>query len=171
VLETLGEVYRTDAEARDKGLTAEHRLCLHQAESGPRMDRLYEWLEEQFAEKKVEPNSSLGGAISYMKKHWKELTLFLRAPGAPLDNNVVERALKKAILHRKGSLFYKTRNGARVGDIFMSLIHSAELSGADPFDYLTSLLQHPEELEKNPADWMPWNYRGTLKALSGAQDA
>jgi hypothetical protein len=44
-------------------------------------------------------------------------------PGAPLDNNIAERALKKAILHRKNSLFYKNRNGAQMGDLFMSLIH------------------------------------------------
>ena len=55
-------------------------------------------------------------------KHWIRLTLFLREAGAPLDNNVCERALKKAILHRKNSLFYKTQNGARIGDLFMSLI-------------------------------------------------
>jgi transposase len=41
-----------------------------------------------------------------MLKHWDPLTLFLRQPGAPLDNNLCERALKKAILHRKNALFY-----------------------------------------------------------------
>ena len=78
------------------------------------------------------PNSGLGAVISYLLKHWERLTLFLRKAGAPLDNNLVERALKKAILHRKNSLFYKTENGARVGDLFMSLIHTAELYGANP---------------------------------------
>ena len=57
-----------------------------------------------------------------MLRHWLPLTLFLREPGAPVDNNLVERILKKAILHRRNSLFYKTLNGARVGDLFMSLI-------------------------------------------------
>ena len=45
-------------------------------------------------------------------------------------NNIVERALKKAILNRKNALFYKTLNGAGVGDLFMSLIHTCELNGA-----------------------------------------
>jgi len=79
-------------------------------------------LTAQFEENKVEPNSGLGEAIAYMRKHWNELTLFLRAPGAPLDNNICERILKKAILHRKNAYFFKTLNGARVGDLFMSLI-------------------------------------------------
>jgi transposase len=74
----------------------------------------------------------------------------------------VERALKKCILHRKNSLFYKTENGAKVGDLFMSLIHTCELNHANPFDYLTELQKHAEELAKNPAVWMPWNYCQTL---------
>jgi hypothetical protein len=88
------------------------------------MDDLKAWLQRQFDEKLVEPNSALGDAISYLLKRWDALTLFLRKVGAPLDNNLCERALKKAILHRKNAMFYKTRRGARVGDIYMTLIHT-----------------------------------------------
>ena len=101
MLEMLGEVYRYDAEAREGGLTAEERLRFHQEHSGPVMEKLHGWLEAQFAERKVEPNSSLGKAITYLLRHWKGLTLFLRQAGAPLDNNLCERALKRAVLHRK----------------------------------------------------------------------
>jgi hypothetical protein len=86
----------------------------------------------------------------------------LRQAGAPLDNNLCERALKKAILHRKNALFYKTRNGARVGDLFMSLIYTCQLNEANPFDYLTELQQHAEVLAACPERWMPWNYRDAL---------
>lgn len=72
-----------------------------------------------------------GRPIAYMLKHGEKLTLFLRQPGTPLDNNICERALKKAILHRKNAL-YKTANGARVGDVFISLIYTCELCGAAP---------------------------------------
>jgi hypothetical protein len=130
------------------------------------MKTLHDWMEAQLAERKTEPNSGLGKAIRYMLRHWLPLTLFLREPGAPIDNNLVERILKKAILHRKNSLFYKTLNGARVGDLFMSLIHTCELNRANPFDYLTQLLRHTEELKRNPAEWMPWNYRETLARLA-----
>ncbi|MBK8977690.1 MAG: transposase [Planctomycetes bacterium] len=96
------------------------------------MAALEGWLEDQIEDRKVEPNSSLGESIVYMRKHWAGLTLFLREPGAPLDNNICERALKKAILHRKNAMFYKTPNGARVGDLFMSLIHCRRRSGSAP---------------------------------------
>jgi transposase len=159
LLEALAVVYRNDAEARERRLSPEARLRFHQQASGPTMEALRDWLERQLGEKRTEPNSALGGAIGYTLKHWDELTLFLRQAGAPLDNNLCERALKKAILHRKNALFYKTRNGARVGDLFMSLIYTCQLNGANPFDYLTELQQHAEVLAACPERWMPWNYR------------
>ena len=94
--------------------------------------------------------------------------LFWREPRAPLDNNVVERALKKAILHRKNSLFYKTLQGAQGGDLYMSLIPTCELNGANPLDYLTELQRHSAELSVSPAQWMPWNYRDTLAPMATA---
>ena len=161
VLEMLGQVYSHDAEARDRGLTPDQRLQLHQARSAPVMDELHIWLESQLAERRTEPNSGLGQAISYLLRHWLPLTLFLRQ-GAPLDNNIVERALKRAVLHRKNALYYRTLNGAQVGDLFMSLIHTCQLCGANSFDYLIELQRHAQELAACPAEWMPWNYRDTM---------
>jgi transposase len=163
VLEMLGQVYGHDAEARAQALTPEERLRFHQQRSGPVMDQLYGWLEAQFAERKTEPNSGLGKAITYLLRHWRPLTLFLRVAAAPLDNNIVERALKRAVLHRKNALFYRTLNGAQVGDLFMSLIHTCQLCGANSFDYLAELQRHARELAATPAEWMPWNYRQTLE--------
>jgi len=158
VLKTLQRVYKNDAIAKKRKMTAAGRLKFHQAQSGPLMEKLQRWMVRQIEDKKVEPNSGLGEAIAYMLKRWDPLTLFLRKAGAPLDNNICERALKKAILHRKNSLFYKTDNGARVGDLYMSLIHTSELNGADPFDYLTQLQRHAKEVRAHPDKWMPWNY-------------
>ncbi len=162
VLEMLGKVYGHEADARERGLTAMERLEFHQQHSGPVMEELHGWLQEQLAQKKAEPNSGLGQAITYLLRHWKGLTAFLREANAPLDNNLCERALKRAVLHRKNALFYKTLNGAQVGDLYMSLIHSCELCGANPFDYLTQLQRHARELAAQPAEWMPWNFRETL---------
>jgi transposase len=169
VLEILRDVYKNDAEAKRQAMSDQQRLHFHKRKSGPKMEKLKRWLTEQFKQRKVEPNSSLGEAISYMLKHWEKLTLFLKQPGAPLDNNVCERALKKAILHRKNSYFYKTQNGARVGDLFMSLIHTCELNSVNPFDYLTELQKHAKELSSNPDRWMPWNYHQMLKETDVTQ--
>ncbi len=161
-LEILKEVYEHDEEAKKQHLSAQQRLELHQSKSGPLMEELKKWLEEQVQWKKVEPNSSMGQAFSYMLNHWKPLTLFLRLPGAPLDNNVCERVLKRAILNRKNSLFYKTSHGAYVGDLFMSIIYTCDLAGINAFEYLNALEENSAELFKHPELWLPWNYRQQL---------
>lgn len=163
VLDELAIVYRH--EAATKAMSAAQRLAFHQKESGPVMDRLHAWLVERVEGRHVEPNSALGEAIAYARKRWGRLTLFLREEGAALDNNVCERMLKRAILHRKNSLFYKTEYGARVGDLYMSLIATARLAGADPFDYLTVLQRHAGRVKERPGDWLPWTYRATLASL------
>lgn len=162
VLESLAAVYYNDELSREQEMSAQQRLEFHQRESGPVMEKLHVWLARQLDDRLAEPNSALGVAISYRVKHWEKLTLFLRVAGAPLDNNICERALKKAIRHRRNSLFYKTCHGARVGDIFMNLIHTCELNGANPFDYLTELERHFGDVAATPEKWMPWNYRQTL---------
>ena len=171
MLEAISVSYHNDAIARKRKLSPAERLLFHQAESGPTMEELHVWLVQQFDQRRVEPNSALGGAISYLLKHWEKLTLFLRVPGAPLDNNICEQALKTAIRHRRNSLFYKTRHGAHVGDLFMSLIHTCELCGVNPFDYLAELDRHADWACANPQDWMPWNYWETLERMKHGQAA
>ncbi len=159
VLETLGQVYHYEAISVKEGMTPKQRLHFHQQNSGPLMAGLYGRLQQRLDEKKVEPNSGLGKAIKYMLNHWPELTLFLRTEKAPLDNNICERALKMAILHRKNSLFYKTEHGAYIGDLFMSLIHTCVLGKINPFEYLTTLQKHSADLFAQPHRWLPLNYK------------
>ena len=75
--------------------------------------------------------------------------------------------LKRAVLHRKNALFYRTLNGAEVGDLFMSLIHTCELGGTNSFHYLTELQRHAPEVAANPSQWMPWTYQETLERSAG----
>ena len=83
--------------------------------------------------------------------------------GAPIDNYIVERTLKRAVRHRKNALFYRTLNGAQAGDLFISLIHTLQLCGANGFDYLAELQKQAQELAVRPAEWMPGNYRETVQ--------
>ena len=159
VIEALAEVYYHDKMAKEQNMSADQRLRFHRDRSGPVMERLNEWLQKQFDQRKVEPNSSMGKAIAYMLNHWEPLTLFLRVPGAPIDNNLCEQMLKRAILHRKNALFFKTEHGAYIGDLFMSLVHTCTLNRVNPFHYLTTLQKHSSELFKNPKRWLPWNYQ------------
>lgn len=168
VIEAFKVIYHNDRIARDQKMSPAARLAWHQAHSRPTMDDLRTWLQRQFDDKLVERNSALGEAIQYLLKRWEPLTLFLRKAGAPLDNNLCERALKKAIQHRRNSMFYKTRNGARVGDMYMSLIHTCELNGANAFDYLNQLQLNAADVAKTPDLWLPWNYRESIDNVSDA---
>jgi hypothetical protein len=158
VLEAIAKIYKADDEAEQLKLDDAARLAYHQKHSEPVMTALKAYLDDQIEQKKVEPNSTLGKAFNYLRKHWGKLTLFLREPGAPLDNNICEQAIKRVILHRKNSLFYKTIHGAEVGDGFMSVIHTCDLNGINPFDYLLALATHPEAVKADPKAWLPWNY-------------
>jgi transposase len=166
VLEQLGLVFNNDAECKKLGLAGHDRMRFHQQHSAKLMADLEAWIRAEFDEKRVEPNSGLGEAFRYLLKRWTKLTLFLRVPDAPLENNLCERVLKRAIRHRNNSLFYRTARGARVGDIYMSLLHTAELAGENAFDYLTALFENEAAVAADPAAWLPWTCRTTLAALA-----
>lgn len=163
VIEQLGLVYYHDKQCRDQNLSKDERLRFHQQKSGPVMGGLKQWMESQFSEKKTEPNSRLGKAINYFLNRWERLTLFLRHPGSPLDSNIAERALKKAILNRKNSFFFKTQHGAEVADLYLTLIHTCELNQVSPFNYLLQLLRHASEAAADPGAWLPWNFHLQLR--------
>jgi hypothetical protein len=168
ILERLRVVFELDAHTRREKMSDDQRLRYLREHARPVLVQLRLWMRKQLRQRRVEENSGLGAAIRYLIKHWRKLTLFLRRPGVPLTNNIVERALKKAILYRKNSYFFRSEKGARVADLYMSLIHTAELHGANAFDYLTELQRHFEEVAVRPHEWMPWNYRATLERIAAA---
>ena len=166
LLDEIGKVFANDTICRKGGVTGEARLAYHQKESAPVMTSLHAWIEALFADKRVEPNSSLGGALRYLLDRWEALSLFLRVVDAPIDNNTVERALKHAIRQRRASLFYRSKNGALVGDVYTALIVTTQLHRGDPFRYLTALFTNYKAVAAAPEDWLPWNYEDTLARLA-----
>lgn len=164
VLEDIATIYQNDDKTR--GMDPHRRLLYHQKHSRPVMESLYDWIEEQFRERVVEPNSRLGKAFSYVKNHWQGLTRFLEVPGVPLDNNETERELKPSQRHRKNSLFFKTQAGAAVGDVLLSMIRTSVRNGVDPVHYLTTIATHAAEARLSPEPWLPWTYLKTLERLN-----
>jgi hypothetical protein len=162
VLAVLGQVFEHEAQAREWALTAEVRLAYHQLYSGPLLAQLKMWLTRQETERLVEPNSSLGKAIAYLLGHWETLTRFLSVPGAPLDNNTAERALKLMIRQRKNSLFYATEHGAYVASLLTSLIATCVQAGVNALEYLVALQEYRAAVFTQPAAWLPWTYQETL---------
>ena len=164
VTHAISQLYDMDDKTRD--LSAAERMTYHQAHSTTIIDDLFAYLTKQFDEHLVEPNSALGKAIRYTLKHWERLTQFLRVPGAPLDNNELERTLKVPIRGRRTWLFYKTKYGAMIGGVLTSIIHTCALNNENPFHYLMVLQQHKNQIVKEPHQWLPWNYQQQLTSLS-----
>jgi transposase len=163
VIQELGKIYENEDATVD--MSIDDRMTYHQKHSRPIMDDLRIYLERQFKEKLIEPNSHLGKAITYMTKRWEKFTRFYTLPGTPIDNNLAERVLKIPIRIRKSAMFYRTQHGARISDILLSLIETARQCKVNPAHYLVSLQKNKSAVHKNSADWVPWQYRTTLEKM------
>ncbi len=168
VITAIATVYHQEAQCVAAQLTPAQRLAHHQTHSAPVMDALKGWMEQQLADQQVEPNSRLGQAFNYMLKRWAALTGFLRIPGAPLDNNLAEQALKLSVRYRNNSLFYKNPHGALVGDVLSSLIETCRLNAVNPIDYLSALLHNRSAVFADPTAWLPWTVQDAPTASAQA---
>jgi transposase len=162
VIGVLKQVFDHEEAAQKAHLSDAERLVHHQTYSEPILKTLESWMQKQFQEREVEPNSSLGKAFTYMLSHWTTLTQFLRVPAAPLDNNTAERALKLIIRQRKNSLFYHNDFSAYVGSLLTSLIATCIQAEVNAMAYFVALQENPSAVLANPADWLPWTFQATL---------
>jgi transposase len=121
------------------------------------MDALKRWLAQQWADRLVEPNSSLGKARASRQGHWETLTRFLAIAGAPIDKNLVERALKFCIRQRQHSLFYTTEHSAYMASVRTSLIATCLHAGVNALESLVAWQEHRAEVCAEPSAWVPWS--------------
>ena len=166
ILDQLGIVYANDDHTKTERMTPEQRLQYHQTHSAPAMQALKSWLDKQASERTIEPNSALGRAVKYLKKHWDKLTRFLSVAGAPLDNNITERALKLAIRIRKNAMFHKTIQGAEMAALFLTIIATCQSARINPLHYLIALQNYSDIVQKNPEQWLPWNYEKSVENVA-----
>ena len=158
----LKQVFDHDDHARDQQMSPEARLVYHQAYSRPLMDELKNWLDKQCDDRLVEPNSSLGKAIAYMQGHWETLTRFLSVPGAPIDNNVVERAVKLCLRQRKNALFDQSEDSASSASVLTTLLATCLYASVHGLDALVALQEHRAAVFADPSAWLPWTYQASL---------
>jgi len=167
ILKIITQVYHHDRYCKLKNMSDEKRLTYHEKHSEPLMESMRLWITNCLKFKTVEPSSHFGEAIIYTLKNWEPLIQFCRVAGAPLDNNLCEQAIKIFIRYRKNSLFYRTFNGAEIGDSIMSVLNTARHTGINVFDYFSNLQANARAVNLTPEQWLPWNYQETLAKLSG----
>lgn len=83
--------------------------------------------------------------VESMRGHWSGLTLFVKDPDIPLDNNLAERALRTPVVGRKNFYGNHSDRAAKATAIFYSIIATCHLHKVDPQKflkrYLTSYVQ------------------------------
>ena len=165
VLEHYGLIWHHQSHCQDQKLSGKQRLAYHRQHSLPVMKQIRDWGQQQLDSGDVEANSGLGKAISYFLRHFDGLTAFCTIENAPIDNNIIEQALKLIIRGRKNSLFFKTAAGAAIADVITSVIATAYQAEVNVFEYLVVLQRHQNHVKQQPERWLPWTYQDTLKAL------
>lgn len=165
ILKALNSAYHNQDIIQANKLNDIERLSYHQEHTLPILTKLHHWLCEQQEQHRIEPNSHLGTAVSYLLKHWPRLLQFCKVPGVPIDNNICEQLLKLAIRIRKTSYFHKTIHGAKVAAKLMSIIYTCRCHNVNPSDYLTKCQENHIAVRASPSSWLPWNYHENIAVL------
>lgn len=163
VLEKYGKIWDNDKKCHGKN--PDEKQAYHKEYSLPIMEEIKTWCETMLETKEVEENSALGKAIKYFLNNYKGLSAFCDVAGAKLDNNEMESMLKLIIRGRKNSLFFKTQAGADIADVLTSLIATCQKQNINSFNYLIEIQKHSDKVRLNPENWLPWNYKVTLKNI------
>ncbi|WP_236994640.1 IS66 family transposase [Granulosicoccus antarcticus] len=176
ILELYRQIWVNDAHCRNEQHSDEQRQQYHHTHSLPVMQTLQGWFEYALSEKTqdavlppldstvpeslhhIEPNSSLGAAMSYLLNHYDKLTQYCHYPGIPIDNNEIERLIKLVVRNRKNAGYFRTQAGAWVGDMLTSMIAICQENGVNAFEYLTAIQCNRVAVRANPGAWLPWNY-------------
>jgi len=147
-------------EVRIRGLSAEERLAVRQAETKPLMAAFKTWADDRL--KEVSAKSPLAKAIHYTLNHWDGLTLFLSDGRIEVDNNTVERDMRPIALGRRNSLFAGSESGAETWAVLSSLINTAMLNDVDPQTWLTDVLERivsGRTKANQLSELLPWNWK------------
>src|ERR1700677_4516011 len=167
VIERIAAVYAI--EKRIRGLDADQRRAVRQAETEPLMEALKARLEE--TKDGISRQSTLMGAIDYALERWAGLTLFLKDGRLEPDTNIVERSIRQISIGKKNSLFCGNEGGGETWAILASLLNTCKLHGVDPETYLTDVLERMVSgaTKNNRLDeLLVWNWKAAREAEKAA---
>ena len=167
VIERIAAVYAI--EKRIRGLDADQRRAVRQAETKPLMEALKARLEA--TKDGISRQSTLVGAIDYALERWAGLTLFLEDGRLEPDTNIVERSIRPISIGKKNSLFCGNEGGGETWAILASLLNTCKLHGVDPETYLTDVLERMVSgATKNNRlhELLVWNWKAAREAEKAA---
>jgi transposase len=161
-LERIGRLYKIEEQIR--GRPPDERQAVRQAQAGPELASLHEWLCKTVST--LSKKSELAQAIRYALSNWVALTRYRDDGRLEADNNAAERALRAVALGRKNWLFAGSDDGGERAAAIYTLIGTAKLNELNPEVYLRHLLEHIADHPINRLDeLLPWNLAARLPEL------
>ena len=151
-LALIGQLY--DVERRASGMSDAERTEIRGRESRLLLDRLKSWLDGVVA-KSVLPASKLAQAIQYLRNHWEALNEYVRDGVLPIDNNWVERLMKRVACGRKNWLFVGSERAGIRNAALMSIVSSAHRQDLDVWKYLEDVITHMNRGTAAPEQLLP----------------
>lgn len=136
-LERIGQLYATEAEAKDMGCAArkQHRA----AKSQPVLAELHTWLTATRA--KTANGGSSAKAMDYTLRRWASFTRYAETGHLPIDNNPVENVIRPIALGKKNWLFAGSERAGQRAAAIQSLLGTAKLNGLNPEAWLRDTLE------------------------------
>jgi len=156
-LELFAKLFHIEAQAKREGDTLAQRFARRLTHSAPVVAELERWVNDRIED--VEPKSTLGRAVRYIRRQWKRLTQFLRDPLMELTNNEVERDLRTWVLDRKTWLFCGHDDSARRAAAALTIITTCKKLGIEPRSYIRDTIERILAGEKNLAVLLPEHYK------------
>lgn len=133
-LKQIGNLYKLEKEAKEKGLSAQEIKRLRQSQAKPLLEEFKNWLEKH--KLNVPPKSPISTAIHYTLNQWDKLIRYIEDGRFDIDNNRTERKIKPFVIGRKNWLFNNSVQGAKAGAVIFSLIETCKEHAIDPYAYL-----------------------------------
>ena len=108
----------------------------------------------------ADPDPRLGPLQSLLR-HRAGLSVFLAKPFVPMDNNAVERALRRPVIGRKLSYGSHSEDGAALQGTLLSVLATLDMAGIDLRRWLGAFLRECAQVGRgvvgvDPWAWLPW---------------
>jgi transposase len=156
-LSYIQKLYAIERNIKDHPIDEKYRI--RQLESKPIIDKIQEWMQKSLAQ--ISHQSEIGKALNYLNNQWPSLVRYLDNGEYPIDNNLIENAIRPFAIGRKNWLFAQSQAGARASANLYSLIETAKLNKLNPYEYLRKVfteIPSAQSLEDIEA-LLPWNIK------------
>lgn len=153
----LQEIYSAEAMAKMRGLEGEEKTALRRELAAPYWELLKLWCGRHALE--VPEDTLTYEALSYLLRHYDELTAYLDIAKMPIDNNDTEREIRAMVMGKKAYLYCRTEESCQRAAMMYSLLGACKVLGKDPERWLAHTLKHigstrPEDLHRLlPEEW------------------